>query len=159
MGSYPPCYRSGRHVEGGSYEWHCPSSSGSGCYEHRHRRRCRVCPGGAPLRGGNLTRSCTGGAFAPPAGGVCTETSWFCCAAPPAFAKAAKRIRDAELSACYTVASSRRACASLHKLRASGIARSGMAAAVIFWLALFKARGLSSPPSAMIRSQAMRSTP
>jgi len=105
--------------------------------------------------GVNLTRSCTVGAFAPFASGVCTEASRSCCTAPSVLAEATERIRDAELSACCTVASSRSAYASLRKLRPSGVDGSGMAqirsaAAVIFWLALGKPRGLPSRPSAMI---------
>ena len=95
-------------------------------------------------------------------GGVCTESSRSRRAVPPALAEITECIRDAELSACYTAASSRRACTSLCRLRPSGVegscmARSRIAAAVIFWLALFKAGWFSTAPSsARIRSRAMR---
>ena len=111
--------------------------------------------------GVGLTRLCAEGAFALFADGVCTEASWSCCAAPPALAEATKRSRDAKLSAYCTAASSRSACASLRRLRTSGVHGSGIArirsaAAVIFWLALGNGRGLPSRPSARIRSRATR---
>jgi hypothetical protein len=95
------------------------------------------------------------------AGGVGTEASRSCCVVPPAFAEAAERIRDTELSACCTAAALRRACASLRRLRplgveGSGIAQSRIAVAVSFWLALSKASGFSTPSSTRVRSRAMR---
>ena len=111
--------------------------------------------------GASLTRSCTEGAFALLACGVCTEASQSCYAAPSALTEATERIRDAELPACCTAASSRSSCPSLRKLRPSGVDGSGIAqirsvAAVIFWLALGNARGLPSRPSARIQSRATR---
>ena len=80
-------------------------------------------------------RSCTEGALASsaaaalpfPPSGMCTEASRSCYAVPPAFADAAERVRDVELSACCTAACSMSTRASLRRLRPLVVEGSGMA--------------------------------
>jgi hypothetical protein len=88
---------------------------------------------------------------APPA---CTEGSGPC-APPSSRALPCWRMRDAELSACWTAACSISACASRCRFRTSGVegagmARSSVAAAMSFWLACGGVSGLST----LMRSRA-----
>jgi hypothetical protein len=96
-----------------------------------------------------------GRSVAPPA---CTEGS-APCAPPSPRASPCWRMRDAELSACWTAACSMSACASRCRFRASGvegagIARSSVAAAMSFWLARGGVSRLSTLKSALMRSRA-----
>jgi hypothetical protein len=89
---------------------------------------------------------------------ACTEGSGPC-APPSSRASPCYRMRDAELSACWTAACSMSACASRCRFRASGVegagmARSSVAAAMSFWLARGGVSGLSTLKSALMRSQA-----
>ena len=101
------------------------------------------------------TTGCITTALFLPSGRICTEASWSRRVVPLALAEAAGHIQDAEFSACCTAAASIRARASSCILRplgieGSGIARSRIATAVSFWLALFRASGLSTSSSARI---------
>jgi hypothetical protein len=96
-----------------------------------------------------------GRSVAPPA---CTEGS-APCAPPSPRASPCWRMRDAELSACWTAACSMSACASRCRFRASGvegvgIARSSVAAAMSFWLARGGVSRLSTLKSVLMRSRA-----
>jgi hypothetical protein len=96
-----------------------------------------------------------GRSIAPPA---CTEGS-APCAPPSPRASPCWRMRDAELSACWTTACSMSACASRCRFRASGVegagmARNSVAAAMSFWLARGGVSGLSTLKSALMRSRA-----
>jgi hypothetical protein len=96
-----------------------------------------------------------GRSAAPPA---CTEGSGPC-APPSSHALPCRRMRDAELSACWTAACSMSACASRCRFRASGVegagmARSSVVAAMSFWLARRGVSGLSTLKSALMRSRA-----
>jgi hypothetical protein len=96
-----------------------------------------------------------GRSAAPPA---CTEGSGPC-APPSSRALPCWRMRDAELSACWTAACSMSACASQCRFRASGVecagmARNNVAAAMSFWLARGGVSGLSTLKSALMRSRA-----
>jgi hypothetical protein len=89
---------------------------------------------------------------------ACTEGSGPC-APPSSRASPCWRMRDAELSACWTAACSMSACASRCRFRASGVegagmARSSVAAAMSFWLARGGVSGLSTLKSALMRSRA-----
>jgi hypothetical protein len=96
-----------------------------------------------------------GRSAAPPA---CTEGSGPC-APPSSRALPCWRMRDAELSACWTAACSMSACASWCRFRASGVegagmARSNVAAAMSFWLARGGVSRLSTLKSVLMRSRA-----
>jgi hypothetical protein len=89
---------------------------------------------------------------------ACTEGSGPCVPPSPR-ALPCWRMRDAELSACWTAACSMSACASWCRFRASsvegaGMARSSVAAAMSFWLARGGVSGLSTLKSALMRSRA-----
>jgi hypothetical protein len=96
-----------------------------------------------------------GRSVAPPA---CTEGS-APCAPPSPRASPCWRMRDAELSTCWTAACSMSACALWCRFRASGVegagmARSSIVAAMSFWLARGGVSGLSTLKSALMRSRA-----
>jgi hypothetical protein len=81
------------------------------------------------------------------------------CEAPSTRASPCWRMRDAELSTCWTVACSMRACTSLCRFRASGVEGAGMArssveAAISFWLARGGVSRLSTLKSALMRLRA-----
>jgi hypothetical protein len=89
---------------------------------------------------------------------ACTEHSGPC-APPSSRALPCWRMRDAELSACWTAACLMSACASRCRFRASGVegagmARSSVAAALSFWLARGGVSGSSTLKSALMRSRA-----
>jgi hypothetical protein len=96
-----------------------------------------------------------GRSAAPPA---CTEGSGPC-APPSPRALPCWRMRDAELSACWTAACLMSACASRCRFRASGVEGAGMAlssvaAAMSFWVTRGGVSRLSTLKSALIRSRA-----
>jgi hypothetical protein len=104
----------------------------------------------AGVRSGLAGRSAT-----PPA---CTEGSGPC-APPSSRALPCWRMRDAELSACWTAACSMSDCTSRCRFRASGVegagmARSSVTAAMSFWLAREGVSGSSTLKSALMRSRA-----
>jgi hypothetical protein len=81
--------------------------------------------------------------------------------APSSRALPCWRMRDVELSACWTAACSMSACASRCSFRASsvegaGMARSSVAAAMSFWLARGGVLGSSTLKSVLMRSWACR---
>jgi hypothetical protein len=81
------------------------------------------------------------------------------CAPPSPRASPCWRMRDAELSACWTAACSMSACASRCRFRASGVEGAGMAhisvaAAMSFWLTRGGVSGLSTLKSVLMRSRA-----
>jgi hypothetical protein len=96
-----------------------------------------------------------GRSAAPPA---CTE-GLGPCAPPSSRALPCWWMRDAELSACWTVACSMSACTLRCRFRTSGVegagmARSSVAAAMSFWLARGGVSGLSTLKSVLMRSRA-----
>jgi hypothetical protein len=96
-----------------------------------------------------------GRSAAPPA---CTGGSGPC-APPSSRALTCWRMRDAELSACWTAACSMSACASRCRFRALGVEGAGMAlssvaAVMSFWLARGGVSGLSTLKSVLMRSRA-----
>jgi hypothetical protein len=81
------------------------------------------------------------------------------CAPPSSRALPCWRMRDAELSACWTASCSMSACASRCRFCASGVegagmARSSVAATMSFWLTRGGVSGLSMLKSALMRSRA-----
>jgi hypothetical protein len=81
------------------------------------------------------------------------------CAPPSPHASPCWRMRDSEISACWTAACSMSACASRCRFRASGVEGAGMAhnsvaTAMSFWLARGGVSGLSTLKSVLIRSRA-----
>jgi hypothetical protein len=89
---------------------------------------------------------------------ACTEGSGPC-APPSSRALPFWRMRDAELSACWTAACSMSACASRCKFRAlgfegAGMARSSVAAVMSLWLARGGVSESSTLKSALMRSRA-----
>jgi hypothetical protein len=89
---------------------------------------------------------------------ACTEGSGPC-APPSSRALPFWRMRDAELSACWTAACSMSACASRCKFRAlgfegAGMARSSVAAVMSLWLARWGVSESSTLKSALMRSRA-----
>jgi hypothetical protein len=96
-----------------------------------------------------------GRSAAPP---VCTEGSGPC-APPSSRALPYWRMRDAELSACWSAACSISACVSRCRFRALGVEGAGMAhnsvaAAISFWLARGGMSGLLTLKSVLMRSRA-----
>jgi hypothetical protein len=119
-----------------SPSWACPRVS-----------RSRSLAGARPRMAGRLVT--------PPA---CTEGSGSC-APPSSRALPCRRMRDTELSACWTAACSMSACASRCRFRASGVegagmARSSVVAVMSFWLARGGVSGSSTLKSALMRSRA-----
>jgi hypothetical protein len=119
-----------------SPSWACPRVS-------RSRSLVGVRPG---LAGRSAT---------PPA---CTEGSGPC-APPSSRVLSCWRMRDAELSACWTAACSMSACASQCRFRASGVEGAGMARSIVavamsFWLARGGVSGSSTLKLALMQSWA-----
>jgi hypothetical protein len=88
----------------------------------------------------------------------CVDRGFTPGAAPSSRASPCWRMRDAELSACWTAACSMRVCTSRCRSRAlgvegAGMARSSVAATMSFWLARGGASVLSTLGSALMRSR------
>jgi hypothetical protein len=116
----------------------------------------RACPRVSRSRSlAGMRLGLAGCSAAPPA---CTEGSGPC--ATPSFrALPCWRMRDGELSSCWTAACSMSVCASRCRFRASGVdgagmVRSSVVAAMSFWLARGSVSGLSTLKSALMRSWA-----